>query len=66
MVLSFIAGAVIERTLIRPVEQARSPLNVVIVTLGMFLALNALASSSSGPTRSRCRPPSPPAGSTSA
>ena len=43
MALSFIAGAVIERVLIRPVEQARSPLNVVIVTLGMFLALNALA-----------------------
>ncbi len=43
MVLSFIAGAVIERVLIRPVEHARSPLNVVIVTLGMFLALNALA-----------------------
>ena len=43
MALSFIAGAVIERVLIRPVEQARSPLNVVIVTLGLFLALNALA-----------------------
>jgi branched-chain amino acid transport system permease protein len=43
MALSFIAGAVIERVLIRPVEHARSELNVVIVTLGMFLALNALA-----------------------
>jgi branched-chain amino acid transport system permease protein len=29
--------------LIRPVEEGRSPLNVVIVTLGMFLALNSLA-----------------------
>lgn len=41
--MSFVVGAVIERVLIRPVEEARSPLNVVIVTLGMFLALNALA-----------------------
>jgi branched-chain amino acid transport system permease protein len=43
MALAFIAGAVIERVLIRPVEQARSPLNVVIVTLGLFLAINSLA-----------------------
>jgi branched-chain amino acid transport system permease protein len=43
MVLSFVAGAVIERVLIRPVEEGRNPLNVVIVTLGMFLALNSLA-----------------------
>jgi len=39
--LSFAGGAVIERVVIRPVEAA-SPLIVVIVTLGMFLALNAL------------------------
>lgn len=43
MALAFVAGAVIERVLIRPVEEGRSPLNVVIVTLGMFLALNSLA-----------------------
>ena len=43
MVVAFIAGAAIERTLIRPVETARSPLNVVIVTLGLFLALNSLS-----------------------
>lgn len=43
MALSFVAGAVIERTLIRPVEVGRSPLNVVIVTLGLFLAFNSLA-----------------------
>ncbi|HZM31320.1 MAG TPA: branched-chain amino acid ABC transporter permease [Acidimicrobiales bacterium] len=42
MVIAFIAGAAIERTLIRPVESGRSPLNVVIVTLGLFLALNSL------------------------
>jgi branched-chain amino acid transport system permease protein len=43
MTIAFIAGAVIERTLIRPVETARSPLNVVIVTLGLFLALAPIA-----------------------
>jgi branched-chain amino acid transport system permease protein len=42
MALAFVAGAVIERVLIRPVEDDRSPLNVVIVTLGMFLALNSI------------------------
>lgn len=42
-VISFVGGALIERILIRPVEGAHSPLNVVIVTLGMFLAVNALA-----------------------
>ncbi|CAN5796626.1 branched-chain amino acid ABC transporter permease [soil metagenome] len=42
--VSFIGGALIERVLIRPVEGAHSPLNVVIVTLGLFLAVNALAS----------------------
>lgn len=43
MAIAFVAGAVIERVLIRPVEVGRSPLNVVIVTLGMFLAINSLA-----------------------
>ncbi|HEX6569856.1 MAG TPA: branched-chain amino acid ABC transporter permease, partial [Acidimicrobiales bacterium] len=42
MAIAFIAGAAIERTLIRPMEEARSPLNVVIVTLGLFLGLNSL------------------------
>ncbi len=41
--VSFVGGALIERVLIRPVEGAHSPLNVVIVTLGLFLAVNALA-----------------------
>jgi branched-chain amino acid transport system permease protein len=40
---AFVAGAVIERVLIRPVEAAHNPLNVVIVTLGMFLAINSIA-----------------------
>jgi branched-chain amino acid transport system permease protein len=43
MAIAFVGGAVIERVLIRPVEVGRSPLNVVIVTLGMFLGINSLA-----------------------
>ncbi|HEX6166361.1 MAG TPA: branched-chain amino acid ABC transporter permease [Acidimicrobiales bacterium] len=43
MAIAFIAGALIERTLIRPMAEARSPLNVVIVTLGLFLGLNSVA-----------------------
>jgi branched-chain amino acid transport system permease protein len=43
MAIAFVAGAVLERVLIRPVEQARSPLNVVIITLGLFLGINSLA-----------------------
>jgi branched-chain amino acid transport system permease protein len=42
MGIAFIAGAVIERSLIRPME-GRSALNVVIITLGLFLGLNSLA-----------------------
>lgn len=42
MAFSFVAGALIERLIIRPVEGAKNPLNVVIVTLGLFLALNAV------------------------
>jgi branched-chain amino acid transport system permease protein len=42
MALSFIGGALIERIIIRPVERA-SPLVIVIVTIGLFLALNSLA-----------------------
>ena len=38
MVLSFIGGALIERVVIRPVEHS-SPLVIVIVTIGLFLAL---------------------------
>jgi branched-chain amino acid transport system permease protein len=41
MVLSFVGGAVIERVVIRPVEKS-SPLVLVIVTIGMFLALNSI------------------------
>jgi len=41
IVISFVAGAAIERIVIRPVERS-SPLVVVIVTIGMFLAINSL------------------------
>ncbi|MEP6658709.1 MAG: branched-chain amino acid ABC transporter permease [Acidimicrobiales bacterium] len=40
MVISMVAGAGFERFLVRPVEK-RSALGVVIVTLGLFLTLNA-------------------------
>ena len=42
MAISFIGGALIERIVIRPVEHA-SPLVLVIVTIGLFLALNSIA-----------------------
>jgi branched-chain amino acid transport system permease protein len=40
--ISFVGGALIERVVIRPVEHA-SPLVVVIVTIGLFLAINSFA-----------------------
>jgi len=44
MVVSFLGGAAIERLLIRPVGDVKTnALPVVIVTIGMLLALNALA-----------------------
>jgi branched-chain amino acid transport system permease protein len=41
MAISFVGGALIERIIIRPVERS-SPLVIVIVTIGMFLAINSL------------------------
>jgi branched-chain amino acid transport system permease protein len=41
IVLSFVGGALLERIVMRPVEQS-SALVIVIVTIGMFLALNSL------------------------
>jgi branched-chain amino acid transport system permease protein len=41
MAISFVGGAAIERVVIRPVEQS-SPLVLVIVTIGLFLALNSI------------------------
>jgi branched-chain amino acid transport system permease protein len=42
MAIAFVCGALVERVLIRPVEHS-SPLAIVIVTIGLFLALNAIA-----------------------
>jgi branched-chain amino acid transport system permease protein len=42
MVISFVGGALIERVVVRPFEQS-SPLVIVIVTIGMFLAINSFA-----------------------
>lgn len=43
VVASFLGGAAIERLLIRPVSGGDNPLPIVIVTIGLFLALNSLA-----------------------
>jgi branched-chain amino acid transport system permease protein len=42
LVLAFLGGMLIERVLIRPVEGG-NPLNLVIVTLGLFILVNAAA-----------------------
>jgi branched-chain amino acid transport system permease protein len=42
LVLAFLGGMVVERVLIRPVEGG-NPLNLVIVTLGLFILVNAAA-----------------------
>ncbi|GIU84240.1 MAG: branched-chain amino acid ABC transporter permease [Acidimicrobiales bacterium] len=44
MALSFVGGAFVERVLVRPVGDFRkNPLAIVIVTIGLLLALNAVA-----------------------
>ena len=42
LVCAFVGGAIIELTLIRPVQSA-SPLTVVIITIGLLIGLNGLA-----------------------
>jgi branched-chain amino acid transport system permease protein len=42
LVLAFLGGAAIERFVMRPVERS-SPLVIVIVTIGLFLAFNSLS-----------------------
>jgi branched-chain amino acid transport system permease protein len=42
LAFAFVFGVVVERVLIRPVEGG-NPLNLVIVTLGLFILVNALA-----------------------
>jgi branched-chain amino acid transport system permease protein len=43
LAFAFVGGAVIELTLIRPVQSAASPLTVVIITIGLLIGLNGLA-----------------------
>ncbi|WP_017936461.1 branched-chain amino acid ABC transporter permease [Nocardioides sp. Iso805N] len=43
VVAGFVGGAAIERVIIRPVEDSRDHLPVIIVTLGLLLALDSLA-----------------------
>jgi branched-chain amino acid transport system permease protein len=42
LLFAFVAGALVERILVRPVE-GREPLTLVILTLGLFLLVNAAA-----------------------
>jgi branched-chain amino acid transport system permease protein len=42
LLIAGVFGATVERALVRPLEQ-RNPLAVVIITLGLFLVLNSLA-----------------------
>jgi branched-chain amino acid transport system permease protein len=50
-----VIGAVVERVLIRPVEN-KPPINAVIVTLGLFILLEAVAGMIWGNSRSRSFP----------
>lgn len=56
MALSFIGGALVERTLIRPMEQTGNPLGTVIITIGLFIALNALCQLIWPPARAQSEP----------
>jgi len=60
MALSFVGGALVERTLIRPMEQKGNPLGTVIITIGLFIALNALCQLIWPPSRAQSEPFSMP------
>src|SRR5882757_6509874 len=51
----FVLGAVIERVIVRRVEN-KPPINAVIVTLGLFILLEAIAGMIWGNSRSRSFP----------
>jgi branched-chain amino acid transport system permease protein len=55
LISGFILGAVVERTLVRPVEN-KPPINAVIVTLGLFVLIEAVAGMIWGNSRSRSFP----------
>ncbi len=56
LVLSFIGGAAVERTLIRPMEAKGNALGTVIITIGLFIALNALIQLIWPPSRAQSEP----------
>ena len=56
LVLSFVGGAVVERTLIRPMEAKGNPLGTVIITIGLFIAFNALIQLIWPPSRAQSEP----------
>ena len=54
MVIAFVAGALVERVLIRPLAASTSHLTLIIITLGLMLILNSAAGSGTstpGPSR---------------
>jgi branched-chain amino acid transport system permease protein len=55
LVSGFVLGALVERIFIRPVEN-KPPINAVIVTLGLFILLEAVAGMIWGNTKSRSFP----------
>lgn len=56
MALSFVAGAAIERILIRPMEAKGNALGTVIITIGLFIGLNALIQLIWPPSRAQSEP----------
>ena len=58
--LSFVGGAIVERTLIRPMEAKGNPLGTVIITIGLFIGLNALIQLIWPPSRAQSKPFSMP------
>lgn len=56
MALSFAGGAIVERVLIRPMEEKGNPLGTVIITIGLFIALNALCQLIWPPSRAQSDP----------
>jgi branched-chain amino acid transport system permease protein len=55
LVAGFVVGGVVERVLVRPVEN-KPPINAVIVTLGLFVLLEAVAGMIWGNSRARSFP----------
>ena len=60
MALSFVGGAATERFLIRPMEDRGNPLGTIIITIGLFIGLNALCQLIWPPSRAQTKPFSMP------